>query len=391
MKIVKKMPKSFDLFSLSQARSVATVNRIIGRKYSTGLSLVELMVAMVIGLISVVVMMQMFSVSEAQKRTTVSGDNALTSGFIALNSLQRDIQQSGWGFSRVSVLGCNLTGLSPATTPVVLTPVTIRPGIDANTDSLMIVTGNGNGTVEGALIEDQTANTYAIQGSESFAATERVFAFPPTRPTTCSLSLTSVNSISRPNVTVGAGVANVAGGRLYSMGLAPSVRIYAIRAGTLVVCDHVANDCGADTSTMTAAQVSNLWVPVAENIVSMRVLYGKDAGTTWDQTVRTPTTSPPVSSDPLKNTQACGLLQISALRLVLVARSSQPEKTLDWPALTQHVTATQPTWGGSAVAAITTPNPSAATWPTWQDFRYKVFETVVPLRNISTLGVVPEC
>jgi len=80
------------------------------RNFSAGFSLVELMVAMVIGLLAIIVMMQMFSVFEEQKRTTTGGDDALSSGAIALNSMQQDIEQAGWGLSSVRVLGCNITG-----------------------------------------------------------------------------------------------------------------------------------------------------------------------------------------------------------------------------------------------------------------------------------------
>ncbi len=401
MRIAPKQTLAPVLSASPRPLSFAAVNGSFGPKFAAGLGLVELMVAVVIGLISIIVMMQMFSVSEGQKRRTISGDDALTSGVISLNTMQREIQQSGWGFSGASVIGCNLTRLTgwSTTASVPLVPVTINPaGIsgDANTDTLMIVSGNGNGTVEGALILSQSANSYAAQGAESFVVGERVFASPSARPTTCNLSLTNVSSVARPNVNVAASVASMSGGRLYSMGARPSVRVYAIRGGSLSVCDHVANDCGADTSTMTAAQVTALWAPVAENVVSMRAVYGRDTNTVqmdagadaWDQTV--PTTATPVSTNPLKNTQACGLLRISAIQIVLVARSTQPEKTFDWPALTQHVTASQPTWIRNGAAQITVPTLTGA-WPTWQDFRYKVFETVVPLRNVTSAGVAPEC
>ena len=93
-----------------------------------------------------------------------------------------------------------------------------------------------------------------------------------------------------------------------------------------------------------------------------------------------------------------------------MARSSQPEKTDDWPALTKHVSSPVATWTdlswmalendsgallGTATAAATAvaiklPSPDAS-WPTWQDFRYKVFQTVVPLRNFNQQGAVEEC
>ena len=367
----------FSGLRLAKAEMASTVNWKNPSFLQSGLGLVELMVAIVIGIIGVLVMMQMFAVSEEQKRTTISGSDSLTSGAIALATLQRDIQQSGWGISSGATIGCSITGLISGGGSLLFAPVSINPaGIthDANTDVLQVVSGAGNGSVEGALIESQpSANSYRVQGSESFwngtSNTEIVFATPATRAAACSYSKTTVSSVARPNVNVVAGVVGMEGGRLFSMGVAPTVHLYAIRNGNLTVCDYMAVDCSADTSAMTSAQINQIWVPIAENIVSMRAVYQPSGNQT------SPT---------------CGWAQIPAVRLVLVARSSQPEKNIDWPNHTQHVTGTAPTWTASGAAAISLPSPDA-TWPTWQDFRYKVFESVVPLRNVVAAGGAAEC
>lgn len=373
---------------------------------AAGFSLVELMVAMVIGLLGIIVMMQMFSVFEEQKRTTTGGDDAISSGSIALNSITRDIQQSGWGIAHLHVVGCSVTGLVSGGAAIPLVPVTINPvGItgDANTDTLLVIYGNGNGTVEGDLIDAQpSANVYAVKAAESYTPGDIVVAMPQARPATCTLARTTValNGISRPNVTVAAGVASMAGGRLYNLGTAPVVRAYAVRGGALSVCDYTTTNCASNGAT---------WTQIASNVVSMRAQYGRDtAGAamdgiadTWDQVM--PTTATPISSNGTKNTQACGVMRVSALRLAIVARSSQPEKRLDGTITgTDFVTPTDRAWAGSdavaiaanaanaAAVALVLPNPSG-TWPTWQDFRYKIFQTTVPLRNITSLGVSSEC
>lgn len=201
---------------------------------SAGFGLVELLVAMVIGLLGIVVMMQVFSVAEAQKRTTTGGDDAISSGAISLNGIQRDIQQSGWGISDVRVIGCNVSGLVAGGASIPLVPVTINPaGItgDANTDTLLVIYGNGNGTVEGDLINSQPAtgdpvisavypNVYAVNAAASFTVAQagppvvladRVVAMPQTRATPCNLTLTTVTGVNRPNVGVAAGVAAMLG------------------------------------------------------------------------------------------------------------------------------------------------------------------------------------
>ncbi|MBK7423657.1 MAG: hypothetical protein IPJ48_11465 [Propionivibrio sp.] len=71
-----------------------------------------------------------------------------------------------------------------------------------------------------------------------------------------------------------------------------------------------------------------------------------------------------------------------------------------------HVTPAAPLWAGSDTVVLTSINAAEAaavaiglpdpdpTWPTGLDFRYKVFQTVIPLRNVHippASGVVPSC
>ena len=100
-----------------------------------GFSLVELLVGLVIGMIGVVIMMQIFSVSEGYKRTTTGGDDAQNNGAIGLYGLQRDLRQAGQGTNSfnglvppgaaASLIGCNVT-LRAGVTINANAPVTIN-------------------------------------------------------------------------------------------------------------------------------------------------------------------------------------------------------------------------------------------------------------------------
>jgi len=344
-------------------------------KKPSGFSLVEIMVAMVIGMLGLIVMMQVFSVFEGQKRTTTGGNDAQNSGAIALYGLQRDIRQSGYGISTQDLLGCNVP--LPNGGSINLAPTTINQasitGQDANTDTLLVVYGNGNGGAEGdGIISQPATNTYAVQTPTSFAVADRVIATPQARQSPCNpLVLDSVASIASPNVTIATGVDNMTNGKLYDLGQAPKVQAYAIRNGNLTVCDYMLNDCSlAANNTDTA-----IWVPIANNIVSMRAQYGHDTTPVMDGIVDTYDQTPPIT--------ACDWIKAPALRIVLVARNGQPEKIA--------VTATVPTWEGSAGVPIDLNSTTVPAGFTWQSYRYKVFETIVPLRNITAMGVVTGC
>lgn len=62
-----------------------------------GISLVELMIGMTIGMIALLVMVQTFSVSSGHKDNTVSGADATTAGHVALTLIERDLLNAGVG------------------------------------------------------------------------------------------------------------------------------------------------------------------------------------------------------------------------------------------------------------------------------------------------------
>ena len=365
-----------------------------------------------IGLLGIIVMMQMFTVFEEQKRTTISGDDALTSGVIALNGLQRDIEQAGWGLNSIKILGCSISGLVPSATiplaPVVINPVGLSAAdgvADANTDTLMVMAGNANNTVEGVLINAVAGSIYSVKSSQPFAVGDNVFAMPKNRPTNPSPCVTLANvklTVAPPSLqkvqVPGSALTTVDQGLLFNLGSAPSVRVYAIRNSNLSVCDYITKDC--------TGNANGTWVEIANNVVSMRAQFGRDTIVTppasptsqmdgeidlWDQYNPVLSTSAAVSSTAAKDGYNCRVARIRAVRIALVARSSQPEKTV--------VTASAPGWMGSAVSGVTPANPTAlpitppasASGQSWQSFRYKTFQTIVPIRNITVMGPAPEC
>lgn len=364
-------------------------------RFSSGFSLVEIMVGMVIGMLGIIVMMQMFSVSEGQKRNATGASDAQNNGAIALYGIQRDIRQGGYGFSALGLFNCNVTapsGVALPLVPTVINPATaIIPAGDANSDTLLVMYGNTNGAPEGNLITTVTGTTvYTVSTPSAFAVNDYVIA----APAACAgnLVLDRVAAVGATTVTVATGAAGVT--TLYNMGQAPKILAYAIRGGNLTVCDYVANNCSGNV-TNTA-----IWVPIANNIVNLRAQYGRDTLTAaiafaappvplpsyavdqWDQTTPTAATAPP---------SPCGWARTPAIRIALTARSQQYDKNI--------VTTATPTWEGSTVVAGSATgmnNPAALpitlTADTgWQHYRYKVFQTIVPLRNITWMGVQSGC
>jgi|APFre7841882630_1041343.scaffolds.fasta_scaffold23879_2 type IV pilus assembly protein PilW len=345
---------------------------------SAGFSLVELMVGLLIGMIAIIVMMQVFSLSEGYKRTTTGGDDAQNNGAIALYGLQRDLQQSGLGAGAFQVIGCNVL-LRAGVTLNAMSPVTINhasipaSASDAGTDTLLVVYGNGNGEAEGEKVQAQPIqSTYTVAAAAAsasapgaFAVGDRVIAEVQPRPSPCNLTMEAVTGVAATNVTVVTGVAGMSGGILYNLGQAPRVLVYAVKGGNLTVCDYIANDCGATGNVGNAA----IWTPIASNIVSLRAEYGRDTTAPMDGTVDAFDQSAP--------TTACLWARVSAVRLVLVARSAQYDKAV--------VTTSAPVWASTSAAIDLSGNAN------WQQYRYKLFQTVVPLRNMAWQGAQAGC
>jgi len=345
---------------------------------TNGFSLIELMVGLVIGMVALLVVMQVFSLSEGSRRTTVGGDDAQTGGAIAFTSLQRDIRQAGYGINAPNLIGCSVL-LPTGWTVSALAPLTINhasiPAGDANTDTLLVAQGNSSGSPEGDRINAQPSNAvYAVATTTAFTLGDQIIAEPANRPTPCNLTMEPlVLPPADPNVTVGTGVAGMVNGALFNLGQRPQVVAYAVRSGNLTTCDYTTNDCSVAANTGDPT----VWVPIGENVVSLRAQYGRD------------TTAPGMDGvvdvfDQTTPTTKCEWARMRAVRLALVTRSGQYEKT--------NVTTASPVWAGSIDSSGNPAQPvNLAGLPNWQQYRYKTFETTVPLRNMAWQGAPSGC
>ena len=80
------------------------------RARQAGMSLMELMVGMTVGLIGIVIITHLYLKNEEYKRSTSGAGTAQVNGAIALYSLERDLRMAGFGFNNAAALGCNCTG-----------------------------------------------------------------------------------------------------------------------------------------------------------------------------------------------------------------------------------------------------------------------------------------
>ncbi|WP_291995842.1 PilW family protein [Candidatus Accumulibacter sp. ACC012] len=345
-------------------------------EHHRGFTLVEVMVAMVIGMLGLIIMMQVFSAAEGQRRATTGSGDAQSNGAMALYALQRDIRQGGYGFNAVNTFGCPLALPAPASrtlaqlAPVIINPPTADvPAGDANTDTLLIAYGNNEGPPEGDVITAVNGSLLAVAAATNYRTGQQVIAAPSAPTAGCALTLTDVSAPpTPPNVPVRDATGAVDGGTLFNLGANPRFLAYAIRGGNLTVCDYLAFDCSSAAN----------YIAIANNIVSLRAQYGHASTDVsgvdvWDQQTPPLTTDPPIAAPTTATEFACLWARTSALRIAIVARNSQLER--------DQITAVAPLWAGSAGAALTLSGRA-----NWQNYRYKVFETIIPIRNLPWMG-----
>ena len=339
---------------------------------------------MVIGLLGIIVMMQVFALSEGTKRTTTAGGDAQNNAALALDALQRDITHSGNGFAHTRLLSCNLQLPNGTITlaPVIINPPTaVIPAGDAGTDRLLISYGTGHDQPDGYVLDVPTAGpVYKTTSSGMIAVNDWLIHAPAACPLT--LRRVTTHPANSVDVTVAGVAAADQATALFNLGATPRFLAYAVRSGTLSVCDYMVNNCGDATATVLANQ--NIWRPVINNVASFRAQYGRDTNTPMDGIADTFDQTPP--------TTTCDWAKTSAIRLALVTRSTQFERDV-------VTTIANPAWAGDpdnnsdgvgdgavGSAPITLSNNTD-----WNHFRYRTFQTLVPLRNIAWMGVTAGC
>jgi type IV pilus assembly protein PilW len=405
-----------------------------------GFSMVELLVAMLIGLIGMIIIFQVFEVSENIKRSTTSGGDAQQNGVIALYTMERDFKNAGMGFNDTTSVGCNIVGFDnkratpnfpPAGVTMKLAPVFITSGAATTApDQISVLYGSqpqAAGSVP--LSSDMAAPTDDLFVTNPFGYNpgDLLLLVEPNSGKNCSIMEfnrigASTNQLKHDNASylsgptprfnapgglgvfyAGVGTLNVSRvfnlGNLYALppgGTAPIYlpvyNFYAIANGSLTATSQFLIDNGQPAVTS-----------VADNIVHMRALYGLDDGNN-DATVPynvTPTAGDGIVDRYVDAATFNALLalvptpvptpwaRLVSVRIALVSRSALPEKPssgkLSDPC---DATTADPQWTGTPWAGAPfnyktrlDVSSSVAAPDDWKCYRYRVFETTIPLRN----------
>ncbi|MDP1690776.1 MAG: PilW family protein [Burkholderiaceae bacterium] len=368
-----------------------------------GVTLVELMVGMLIGMLAILVISQVLLVSEGQKRTTTGGSDAQTNGALSVFAIQRDVQTAGYGFtSSPSIIGCPIsaqfngatpTGFAGALAPVFITTeadrILANPAVAVGSgDSIrLLASSKGSYSVPTRVIPP----TFAVAGqvvpvTAALGFADRDLALVAADATNpCRmLQVTGVpTAMSIPRADDPNGW-NSPNPQAYGDG---SVLV---NLGTLVDNRYEINNGVLQLSSFDINNPNTrITRDIQSDIVSLRAFYGRDTSVPADGIVDVYDMTTPATN--------AEWLRVLSVRVIVVARSAQFERgesgVFVTPANPNWDLGATPTSNGTGVNTCGTSRcvrldvgAADVADPTVdlpaKHYRYKIFETIVPLRNM---------
>lgn len=349
----------------------------LSRHHNTGFSLVEIMVGMVIGLISTIIVMQVFATFEGQKRTTTGGSDAQTNGGVGLYTIERDMRMAGYGFADAT--GCALASSfnGTALAPLVLAPVTITDGAGGLPDSITMLSSNKSSwSVPIRVISNhaQAATQFNTNATFGLAQGDLLIAYEATTPPNCTLfQVDNANPVLNPIIHT-AGSWNGNSAVFPAAGYSTDALLMNVGSFMSHTYSIDANSNLVFTDYLSATNTNSSQI-ISSDVVSIQAQYGFDtrAGAQTDAQVDT-WGATMIDADASGTIGDAGdINRIYALRFALVARNGLREKP-DPATGVCNTTTVGPAWMGGTINLAADAN--------WQCYRYKTFETVVPLRNM---------
>lgn len=373
-----------------------------------GFSLIELMIGMALGLLCTLVIATVLGNAEGNRRGTTSGSDAQIAGNLALFTLQTEMAMAGYGFaSEAPAVGCPLRarfgGKAVAALPPVLVPIIITPGATATASDTVRVIGSSK-MVEGDPAKPSTIGytvpqrlvpTYYTPGAQEFRVRSVLsyargdlavmvvnegldcemfqingaptFAPAPSLPRLDEAA--AWNDVSFPTQAAQEpcqAAADCPGKPLNATGS------FVVNLGRVIDRSYTVVDGQLQVSELDTATLTRTTRNIQGGIVMIKAYYGHD--TDGDGAVDTYNQTSP--------TTQVGWRRVLSARLVVVARSGQFEKEpvttgrLPWRVGKAATTEGAVSCGSSLCLEL-----DLSALPDWQHYRYRTFDTVVPLRN----------
>lgn len=324
------------------------------RRRQLGITIIELMVGLTIGLIASVVIVQVYAQSEVHRRSAAGAADAQQGGTLASWRLMRDLRMAGAGLQHgPSLWGCGLrawrggTALLPRPSSwpapfagmpsaLPLAPIAVLDGGGTAPDAIVVMStrgGAGAAPLPVSIVSDTELNaaTSVAYGAGDLLLVADMGAVAPCQVTQVAAGYLAPVGVPAPRSIplAGAGsgysgtsgVTTLAADRDYAafnLGRSPSMVMYGVTNRSLVQMDVLQTD-GVAVPTVHA-----------ENVENLQVLYGVDdgGGGVANDNVIDRWVSPATAGFTMAEMLAggAGALQVKAIRIALVMRSAEPSQ-----------------------------------------------------------------
>ena len=352
--------------------------------HQAGFSLVEILVGLVIGLLATLVIMQVFTVFEGQKRTTGGAADAQTNGSIALFMITKELQMAGFGMiaGYNSPFDCEPASTNYGATGITsISPITITDGGAAAGASDIVTIRYGNspsGGIPSLITDAPTGNDVPIDNNLGCKVNDVALIV---NGTTCNLTtVTGPTDIATPPVP--STPPKIATVTLQSV-TGAAANSYLACLGAWNTVTYQANPNYVASPTDNEAHMERNNAPAVADIVNIQAQYGISAANNSNLVVQWVDAAGGWAAPAVTDRN-----RIKAVRIAVVARSGLLEKE-DVTTGCSSLTADNPTglcaWSAtSASPSVASPAPAIdlSNDPDWMRYRYRVYQTIIPLRNI---------
>jgi type IV pilus assembly protein PilW len=349
-----------------------------------GVGLVEVLVSVIIAMLLVLVIYQIYEVSENQKRTITAGSDAQQNAAYGLHVLAHDLAIAGNGIasSASAMQACSFDAAAPQQSLAPI-PVLITAGATANDPDTVAVFYGASATLSTPVQFKTTAapgDAYVVPGPVGFSADadpKRTDVIVAVQGANCTLSTINDGGVAVDPLTGYATLTHtpVVGslGATYTAVTASLVNLGAARSmGRVIYTVDPRTRALRTQKTLPQMDPVN---PVVGDVINLKAQYGLDTTAdgiidTWQDATGAWAPTGLAALTPAQRLAA--VRQILAVRLAIVTRSAKWEFD---PATHQCLPVTPgplQMFDGTVSMTLSADD---------KCYRYKILETIVPIRN----------
>lgn len=377
----------------------ASISRLRTARQQLGISLIETMVGLTLGLLVTFVVTQVWGSFEGQKQRTISSSSAQVNGVLAFTELEQDLRNAGAGLTDSAAFDCVNTysyyesgGTSISPIPAYagnggMVPVQITDGGTGNDTLTIKRSADLLGAIPARITQTMPSSSSELNLSSTtgFADGDIVLAIDAATGNCSVMLITQVQGAAlklqhnpgntttyNPTVSfqsTSGWPAYTSGAKLLKVGQVIS-HVFSVSPTNQLTLTDLSIPLASTTSALTA------------DIVNLQAQYGiADVGS---QDVNAWVAA--TAATGWNVLDKAKIKRIKAVRIVVVARSAKREGT-DVTLPCTNAAGVVVNANGPCVWPDSEPVVDLSADADWKRYRYRIYQSIIPLRNVIWAGV----